>query len=122
MRLLLSLSAATLFDVLRKMRHTIASNADWRKKDSGIYTPNSCYGAVAHYLKAHSPKGLTVMVFGVGQWVSHALLVDEHGHYPVNTVPGKVRRLADKIVFHQRDGQIHDLLYSRSAKDFIDGG
>ena len=122
MKLLISVSAASLRDVLAKLHKTIHSTADWRHRDSGIYTPNSCYGAVAHYLKAHSPQGLTVMVFGVGQWVSHALLVDEHGHYPVNTVPGKVRRLADKIVFHQRDGQIHDLLYSRSAKDFIDGG
>lgn len=121
MHLLLSISAASLFDVLRKMRHTIASDADWRKKDSGIYTPDSCYGAVAHYLKSNRPDGLTVMIFGTGQWVSHALLVDEHGDYPVNTVPGKVRKMADKIVFHQRDGQLHNLLYSRNAKDFIHG-
>lgn len=122
MKLLISLSAASLRDVLAMMRHTIATDADWRKVDAGVYTPKSCYGAVAHYLKSNSPDGLTVMVFGLGQWVSHVILVDDHGRYVVNTVPGTVRRIADRIVFRQRDGKIHELLYSRNAKDFIKGG
>jgi hypothetical protein len=116
---LISLSAASLFDVLRKMRRTIESKADWRSKDSGIYTPTSCYGAVSHYIKQHPSVRANVMVFGSGQWVSHALLVTDDGDYLVNTVPGRVRKLADKIVFHQKDGQIHDLLYSGRVADFL---
>lgn len=116
---LVSLSAASLFDVLRKMRKTIASNADWRLKESGIYTPSSCYGAVAHYIKRHPAVKATIMIFGSGQWVSHALLVNDEGEYLVNTVPGRARKLADKIVFHQKDGQIHDLLYSGRVSDFL---
>ena len=116
---LVSLSAASLFDVLRKMRKTITSNADWRLKDSGIYTPSSCYGAVAHYIKQHPSVKATVMIFGTGQWVSHALLANDDGEYLVNTVPGRARKLAAKIVFLQKDGQIHDLLYSARVADFL---
>lgn len=119
MKLLISLSAASLRDVLTKMKHTIHSTADWRKMDSGIYTPNSCYGAVAHYLKTNKPDGLTVMAFGLGQWLSHVLLVDEHGNYKVNTEPGEIRILDGRIVFQQRDGKIHELIYSRRAVDFL---
>ena len=93
--------------ILRKMADTInASDPGYATK--GTFTPNSCYGKVAHYLRKNQPKDGFILLFGDEHNVSHACIYDNHGRRLVDSFPGHPVESDGKVFYDDGEHPITD--------------
>ena len=105
--------------VLVKMATTIDPNVS----SLNGYTNRSCFGRVAHYLKAHTGEpSWYILLFGFknnGE-VTHCCLYSNDGERIVDTFDGEPRHTVDGIVYIDVNGNEHELLASITLQRFQD--
>ena len=84
------------------------------------YSNRSCFGKVAHYLRAHRDPSWYIMLFGFvnNKEVTHCCLYDDAGNRIVDTFDGSPQRIDDTIVYVDKQGHHHEYLTSISIPQF----
>lgn len=109
--------------VLVKMAATILAERPGAGSP-GTFTPNSCYGACAHYLRKHNAMAAFILLFGDSIKVTHCALYDDHGKAVVDTFTGAPVEHAGKVYYvtesDDLDDEAYPLLYAIKVGRFYE--
>ena len=115
--------AKSAVQVLTKMAATVLA-ANPGAGTPGTYTPNSCYGACAHWLRRNNNMGAFILLFGDSHKVTHCALYSDGGKALVDTFHGAPVEKAGKVFYVAEPDDLEDeaypLLYAIKVGRFYD--